>query len=86
MRMQEVQPVNELDKAFTGDSSKRIALSDRTEEMVNGPLRIIQIPLGQRMITERTMYEWTGTARRTRLIDAARMTLSELASLLARPS
>ena len=83
MRMQEVQPVNELDKVFAGDSSRRTPLSDRTEEMVNGPLRIIQIPLGQRMITERTMYEWTGTARKTRLIDAARMTMAELASLLA---
>lgn len=58
-------------------------MSDRYEEMLNGPLRIIQIPLGQRMITERTLYEWTGTARRTRQIDAARMTMAELASMLA---
>jgi uncharacterized protein (TIGR03435 family) len=80
IRMEEVQPANELDKVFSTDGAR--TLSDSLEETVNGPKRTINTARGIRTITERTMYERQFTARRTNLIDAARLTMAELAAIL----
>ena len=80
MRMQEVQPANELDKDFSSDASK--TLSDSLNETVNGPVRTMGITLGMRTITDRTMYERRFTAQRTQRIEAARLTMAEFVSIL----
>jgi uncharacterized protein (TIGR03435 family) len=81
IRMKEVQAANELDRVFPPLASGRTG-RDSVQETVDGPVRTMMIPLGQRTITERTMYDRTGTARRTYQYDAARMTMSELVSIL----
>ena len=85
LRMKEVKALDELAKEFPADPSRNAgATRDRTDETVNGRVRTMQIPLGERTITERTMYDRTFTARGTQQINAARMTMPELASILAR--
>src|SRR5688572_5665582 len=82
IRMKEVQAANDLDRVFPANPSGR-TVRDSLRETVDGPVRTMRIPLGERTITERTMYDRTGTARGTFQYDAARMTMSELAAILA---
>jgi uncharacterized protein (TIGR03435 family) len=79
IRMKEVPPANELDRLFPTDPSGRTA-RDSLTETVDGPVRTMAIPMGQRTITERTMYDRKATRGGFRY-EAARMTMSELASI-----
>ena len=81
IRMKEVQVANELDRVFPADRSGRTG-RDSVQETVDGPVRTMTIPRGQRTITERTMYDRAGNDRGTYQYDAARMTMSELVSIL----
>jgi uncharacterized protein (TIGR03435 family) len=81
LRMQEVEPANDLDKVFPADPAVKTR-GDRVEEMLDGRRRMIDIPFGDRTITESSMYERRWTARGTQQIDAARMSMAEFASVL----
>jgi len=81
IRMKEVQAANELDRVFPADPSGRTG-RDSLNETVDGPVRTMMIPMGQRTITERTMYDRKATRGGFRY-EAARMTMSELASILS---
>jgi uncharacterized protein (TIGR03435 family) len=81
IRMKEVEAANELDRVFPADSSER-PFRDSVLETVDGPVRTMSLPRGLRTITERTMYDRTGKDGGTFQYDAARMTMSELASIL----
>ena len=78
--MKEVQAANDLDREFPADPSGR-TVRNFVQETVDGPVRTMTITRGQRTITERTMYDRSGTAGGFRY-DAARMTMSELTSIL----
>jgi uncharacterized protein (TIGR03435 family) len=80
LRMQEVEPANELNRVFPIDPSVRTR--EQLEEMLDGPRRLIPIPFGDRTVTESSMYERKWTSRGTQEIDAARMSMSELTSIL----
>ena len=85
IRMQEVEPVNDLATAFPPQMDRNGGtLSDTTRETPDGTLRTISIPGGTRRITSRTMYDRiqnidTGFAP---TFNATRMTMTELAPLL----
>jgi uncharacterized protein (TIGR03435 family) len=80
--MKEVPAANELDKEFPPDPAVK-TLSDVEGVTVNGRTRQIVSVRGIRTITERSMYDATFTARRTRQIDAVRLTMPEFAALLS---
>ena len=78
----EASPADEL-KATFRDPLVASPQSDATAETVQGPVRTIISPsFGLRTITERSMYDRKLTDRLTVMIDAARMTMPELAMLL----
>lgn len=81
-RMQEVVAINELDKTFQADSSRKPPL-DQTVDSLEGPVRTIVTDRGQIIITERSMYERIRTNRGTEEIDAARITMAQLATMLS---
>src|SRR5688500_13591562 len=81
IRMKEVQAVNELEKVFPPGLSVP-SVRNSVLETVDGPVRIMRLPLGQRTITERTMYDRTSKQRGIFQYDAALMTMSESASIL----
>ena len=82
IKMKEVQVANELDKVFPPNPSGRTG-RDSLQETVDGPVRTMGIPFGQRTITERTMYDRAGIAGGGGFrYDAVRMTMPELVSAL----
>jgi len=82
LRMQEVQAVDDVDKVFPADSSRPPPVIDRTSEGVEGRLRSIYTGRGLVIITDRTMYERIPTDRGTYILDAARITMAQLALYL----
>jgi uncharacterized protein (TIGR03435 family) len=78
--MKEVEPVNELEKDFGGDPATKA--SDRVFDTLDGPVRSMMIPLGGRRVTARSRYDAWTTAQRTFIVDAARITMAELAGIL----
>jgi uncharacterized protein (TIGR03435 family) len=81
IKMKAVEPANEIDKVFPADPSVR-SPRELSEEMLDGRRRLITIPFGNRIVTETSTYERRFTARGTQQIDAARMTMAELRSVL----
>jgi len=81
VRMKEVAAANELDKEFPGERTLRTPESD--SETVNGRKRTITTGRRITTITARTMHDRIFTGRGTQQIEAARMTMAELASVLA---
>ena len=81
IRMKEAQALNELEKVFPPGLSVPSARNS-VLETVDGPVRIMRLSRGQRTITERTMYDRVSKERGIIQYDAARMTMSELASIL----
>ena len=80
IKMREAQPVDDLGAAL-GDPSG--ASSDAVAETVEGPVRTVISPsFGLRTITARTSFDRKLTDRLTVMIDATRMTMPELASVL----
>ena len=83
VKMREVAPVDELSKTFPTDPLVE-SPEDKVSETINGRVRTIRSPsLGVRTITDRTMYDRRQTERVTQIIDATRMTMAELAPILA---
>jgi uncharacterized protein (TIGR03435 family) len=83
VRIQEVQAVNELDKKFPAEPSRKAPLLDQTSDGPEGGLRSIFTDRGLIIITDRSMYETMRTNRGTYQINAARMTMGQLAPYLA---
>lgn len=80
LTMKEVEASNEIDKNFGGDAFTQS--TNRLSETVEGPVRTMGIPRGMRRVTERSRYDAWTTAQGTYIVDAARITMGELASLL----
>ena len=81
-KMREVAALNELTKSFPVDPGLPANALDTVSEELRGTVRLMMLPLGQRFVTEQTMYERRFTSRRTSEIDAVRMTMLEFASIL----
>jgi uncharacterized protein (TIGR03435 family) len=75
-KMREVPPADDIDKSFP---SRAI---DVTTDTLNGPVRTVFSGLALTTLTQRTMYQIKPTERGTQILDAARMTMVELAALL----
>ena len=84
IKMAEVDPVNEPPAELQPDPSGK-PLVGVSLETVDGPYRSWVIPgvAGQRTVTSRSRYDRIYTDRRTTIIDAARMTMPELANSLS---
>ena len=78
----EVQPLDELTKEIERVVSAKNP-SDAVSETIDGPVRYAMIPLGGRTTTTRTQYDRIFTERRSQIIDAKRMSMTELVSILA---
>lgn len=75
-KMREVQPVDDLDKSFTS------AALDELNDTPDGPVRTVFAQLALTTLTGRTMYQLKPTDRGTQILDATRMTMAELATVL----
>jgi uncharacterized protein (TIGR03435 family) len=78
IKMREVEPVDEIAKEFSDAFS-----SPPVSDTLDGPVRTMGVPLGTRVVTARTRHERRYTERGTTVIEASRMTMAELASVLA---
>ena len=81
IKMTEVPPLDELTKELDAVVSAKNP-TDSVSETVEGPVRTGMITLGYRTTTTRSKFDRVFTARRTQLIDAARMSMSDLVSVL----
>ena len=79
IRMTEVQAANDLEKEFPG----ALNLPESDRETVDGRTRTVTTPRRITTISARTMYDRIFSGRGTQRIEAARMTMSELAAVLA---
>lgn len=82
-QMEEVPPVDEVDKVFPTDPSGKPPSLDRTSEGIEGRMRSINTARGLITITEQSMYERIRTDRGTEEIDATRITMGQLAAILS---
>jgi uncharacterized protein (TIGR03435 family) len=80
IKMREAESLDELTKDFGGDAAS--AATDRVTETLDGPVRMMMIPLGMRRVTARTLYNTWTTERLTFQVDAARMTMGEFTEVL----
>jgi uncharacterized protein (TIGR03435 family) len=80
-KLREVEPLDERSKAFLPAPGEKV-LSDGLSGPSDDQVRSMAITLGMRTVTARTMYEQRFTARRTTELNAVRMTMEELATLL----
>jgi uncharacterized protein (TIGR03435 family) len=79
VKMREVEPIDELHKEFPPDPALNgRARRDATTETPEGAVRTISTPRGFRTVTSRTSYERTVVPGGGGIIDAARMTMTEL--------
>jgi uncharacterized protein (TIGR03435 family) len=79
IKMREVDPVDELAKEFPDALA-----SPAVQDTLDGPVRTMGVlPPGTRVVTARTRHERFFTERGTTVIEASRMTMTELASVLA---
>ena len=88
IRMREVEPVNDLDTFFPRDpgftSPAAIALADTVADTPDGAVRTVMGNMGRTTVTARTRYTLrTNVERRTRTLEAKRMSMTELAAALA---
>jgi uncharacterized protein (TIGR03435 family) len=85
VKMREVKPVDELRRAFPSEPPVNgRARNDTTSETPEGTVRTMSIPGGLRRITSRTMYERTTTPSGGLIVNATRMSMTELTSVLQR--
>jgi uncharacterized protein (TIGR03435 family) len=82
-RMEKVPAVDEVDKVFPADPSRKPPSLDLTIEGIEGRTRSITTDRGQVVITEQSMYERIRTNRGTEEIDATRITMAQLATMLS---
>jgi uncharacterized protein (TIGR03435 family) len=75
LRMREVASIDDLGRDFGGPSD--------VTETLDGPSRLMTIPLGTRRVTSRSLYSTWTAADRTFRVDAERISMTEFAELLA---
>lgn len=81
LKMTEVQPLDELTKELQrADQTK--SPTTTVSETVDGPILNAMISLGVRTATMSTKYDRTFTERGTQIIDAERMSIAQLVSVL----
>lgn len=80
LTMKEVEASDEVGKDFGGDSFTQS--TNQVSETLDGPVRIMGIPLGMRRVTARSLYETWTTAQGTFIVNAIRMTMAELATVI----
>jgi uncharacterized protein (TIGR03435 family) len=84
LKMQEVPAVDEIDKVFPVDPSRKLPKLDQTLDTLDGRIRRMTSERGgEVIITERSMYERIRTDRGTEEIDATRISMTQLASMLS---
>ena len=74
LRIQQVQELNELDRAFPSDPAGLPLLGDQTRETMDGRLRLLSTSRGQIFVTERSKYERIRKNRGTEEIDRTGLT------------
>jgi hypothetical protein len=81
--MADVQAVDEIDKKFDPQfTSSGQPMTDGVRETPDGPVRTMALPRGMRQVTSRTIYdERTSTNNGTFVINAIRMTMTELVTI-----
>jgi uncharacterized protein (TIGR03435 family) len=79
--MTDVPPLDELSRELEGVASAKNP-ADSISETVDGPVRSGMVTLGYRTTTTRSKFDRVFTERRTQLIDAARMSMTEFVSVL----
>lgn len=77
--MREAEALNEIDKNFTDRTLKPFEM---TFETLEGPVLRMMWPGGTRAVTARSRYDLLSTAQGSHVLDAARMTMADLASVL----
>ena len=82
VKMRGVEAVDELSTEFS-DTPQMGGIAERRFETIDGQVRSMMMPMGLRTVTSRSRYDRTFTARRTTVLDAARMTMTELATVLS---
>jgi uncharacterized protein (TIGR03435 family) len=95
-KMREVEPANELDRKFPVSEAAAIAKQrgiaipqlDTVQDTPDGPVRTVRgDDLGVTTLTSRSTYKLTlnmdRAGRRTQTLDATRMTMAELATVLS---
>ena len=80
-KMREVEPLDERSKEFPPEPGGK-TISDTLSGPSDDQVRQMAILIGMRTITGRSMYEQRFTANRTTELNAVRMSMAELASLL----
>lgn len=83
VRMEQVPAIDEVDKVFPADASRKPPALDHTIEGIEGRTRGIITDRGTITITEQSMYERIRTDRGTEEIDATRITMGQLAAILS---
>ena len=83
VRIEKVPAVDEVDKVFPADPSRKPPSLDQTIEGLEGRMRSINTDRSQIIITEQSMYERIRTDRGPEEIDATRITMGQLAALLS---
>jgi uncharacterized protein (TIGR03435 family) len=81
LKMTEVAPLDELTPEIPNDNPGK-SPSGSISETVDGPIRSEMITLGYRTTTTRARYDRVFTERRSQIIDAARISIAEFASML----
>jgi uncharacterized protein (TIGR03435 family) len=87
IRMREADPLDELNKDFEHDqrfstpAAREVA--DTVSDTPDGVVRTVLADLGRTTITARTMYRLSYRDTQTQILEASRMTMAELAAVLA---
>ena len=77
IKMRKVEAVDEVAKDFGGNDP-----TDRVTETIDGPVRMMMVPLGLRTVTSRSLYSTSTAAAGTINVDAARITMDEFAKMI----
>ena len=79
--MREVEALDELAREFAPPSEAARNM-DTTSQTIDGPVRSMMLGIGQRVVTDRSMYEVTFLEGSMLRLNAIRMSMAELASRL----
>ena len=80
-KMRQVEALDELAREYV-PSSDVARTMDTTSQTIDGPVRSMRLGLGQRVVTDRTMYEVTFLEGSMLRLNASRMSMAELAGRL----
>ena len=85
IKMREVEPLDERARAFPADPGEKVILDTASATSPQGAdnQRIIATTGGRRVVTARSTYVTRTTERGSRLIEAARMSMPDLAEAIA---